>query len=145
MVHYSISFTAYKAASGGSCFRCGIPKRRVQKAKGYQVTPKKQPTIKGAPFYCELLFIVGYFFVVLGKLFTYSLRYFLRTPWDTFAIPHRKLLPPLATLITDGTLLLQLQAYKVASGGSNFRCGIAKSIPGSTQTASLGQQKSSPQ
>ena len=46
---------------------------------------------------------------------------------------------------TDGTLFLQLQAYKTASGGSNFRCGIAKSIPGSTQTVSLGQQKSSPQ
>ena len=59
--------------------------------------------------------LVGYFFVVPMKLFAYSLGYFcnltskvtpptcclikfLRTPWDTFAIPQRKLLHPLAAL-----------------------------------------------
>ena len=31
MVHYSVGFTAYKAASGGVSLRCGTPPRILQK------------------------------------------------------------------------------------------------------------------
>ena len=41
--------------------------------KSFPLQTKTAPTIKGAPF------TVGYFFVVPGKLFAYSLGYFLQS------------------------------------------------------------------
>ena len=143
---------------------------------------------------------VGYFFVVLGKLFAYSLGYFCNPtskvigsfycgllfccPRETVCVlpgillqshiesysPH--LLPYKLEaegvvylqlfLITEGTLLLQLQAYKAASGGSkitestlllqlqtykaasrgsNFRCGIAKVSQGVRKQFSWNNKK----
>ena len=42
--------------------------------------------------------IESYRLLLLWATFLLSQGNCLRTPWDTFAIPHRKLLPPLAAL-----------------------------------------------
>ena len=44
-------------------------------------------------------------------------------------------------LITDGILLFQLQAYKAATRGSNFRCGIAKVFQGVRKQFSWDNKK----
>ena len=78
---------AYKAEGGRRFLRCGT---HVKKWRGStrvsHSTPKKAPTIKGAPF------IVGYFFVVPGKLFClYSL--------GNFCNPTSKVTPPTCCLL----------------------------------------------
>ena len=50
MVHYSLGFIAYKAASGGVFFRCGTPKDAVYKdykvkALGPKIRTSEDPTI----------------------------------------------------------------------------------------------------
>ena len=49
VVHYSLGFTAYKAASGGVFFRCGTPKDAVYKdykakALGPKIRTSEDPT-----------------------------------------------------------------------------------------------------
>ena len=70
--HFS-SAHAYRAEGGMSLFRCRMHVKNEMGVQEFPTPNKNAPTIKGAPF------IVGYFFVVLGKLFAYSLGYFLQS------------------------------------------------------------------
>ena len=61
-------------------------------------------------------------FVVEWETLVLPLHFFLRAShiesYSSHLLPYKH--------EADGILLFQLQAYKAASGGSNFRCGIAK-------------------
>ena len=88
---------------------------------------------------------MAYFFAVPGKLFAYSLGYFLQSHIESYS-PHLLPYKPEA----EGVVYHQLLRQQV--GGITFDVGLqkypkeyAKSILGSTQKISLGQQKSSPQ
>ena len=115
---------------------------------------------------------MGYFFVVPGILFAYSLGYFCSPTSKTthnkrssfycgipsviivgyfFVVPGKLFAYSLGNFlqshIEDNSphYSFSFTAYKAASGGSDLWCGTAKSFSGSTQIVFLGQQKSSPQ
>ena len=70
---------------------------------------------------------MGAVFVVEWETLVLPLHFFLRAShiesYSSHLLPYKPETEGVVyhQLLTNGTLLLQLQAYKVASGGSNFR------------------------